>query len=89
VLDRAYFATVAASHVGFRFIRTLTRGNGPPPQGRIPGILPELFASLAGRRVFVAGAPGFVEACAAASEQLGAEHALVHTEVFFVDESPA
>jgi CDP-4-dehydro-6-deoxyglucose reductase len=89
VLDRAYFAEVAAAHAGFRFIRTLTRGSGPPPHGRIPGILPELFASLAGQRVFVAGAPGFVGACAAASEQLGAEHALVHTEVFFVDESPA
>jgi CDP-4-dehydro-6-deoxyglucose reductase, E3 len=85
VLDRSRFARLAATHPRFRFIRTLTRGSGPPPHGRIPTILSDLCGSLAGQEVFIAGAPGFVRACASVSEQLGARTGHVHTEVFFVE----
>jgi len=38
--------------------------------------------------VFIAGAPGFVLACAVASDALGARRERVHTEVFFVEPQP-
>jgi CDP-4-dehydro-6-deoxyglucose reductase, E3 len=85
VLDRARFARLEASHRTFRFVRTLTRGAGPAPHGRIPLVLPELCGDLAGHEVFVAGAPGFVADCAAAAEAGGAARSDVRTEVFFVE----
>ena len=86
VLDGAHFARLAIEYPDFRFVRTLTRGSGPPPHGRIPAILPDLCGKLDGHEVFIAGAPGFVRECAAVSERLGARPAWVHTESFFVDE---
>lgn len=83
VIDRERFARRQLREPGFRFIRTLTRGAGPPPSGRIPGILADLVGGLGGHDVFVAGAPGFVTACAGAAEALGAAPAHVHTEVFY------
>jgi hypothetical protein len=38
--------------------------------------------------VFVAGAPGFVLACAVAADALGAPRAQVHTQVFFAEPQP-
>lgn len=72
----------------FRFIRTLTRGEGPPPHGRLPGLLPDLIGELSDHEVFIAGAPGFVAACAEAAETLGAPRAQIHTEVFYVEPQP-
>jgi CDP-4-dehydro-6-deoxyglucose reductase, E3 len=86
VLDGAHLARLAIEYPGFRFVRTLTRGSGPPPHGRIPAILPGLRGKLDGYEVFIAGAPAFVRECAAVSERLGARRACVHTESFFVDE---
>ncbi|MGH7611922.1 MAG: FAD-binding oxidoreductase [Candidatus Dormibacteria bacterium] len=73
---------------GFRSLRTLTRADGPPPLGRVPTILPDLFPSLDGYSVFSAGGPGFVDACAAAAIRLGAAPERVRTEAFFSEPQP-
>ena len=88
VIDRERFEHWQALHERFRFIRTLTRGAGPPPRGRIPVLLPTLFADLSDHDVFIAGAPGFVRACAVAADALGARREHVHTEVFFIEPQP-
>jgi CDP-4-dehydro-6-deoxyglucose reductase len=85
VLDRERLARLAARHPQFRFIRTLTRGPGPTPRGRIPALLRSRAQELGDHDVFIAGAPGFVLACAAAAESLGASRARVHTELFFAE----
>ncbi|MGH7692173.1 MAG: FAD-binding oxidoreductase [Candidatus Dormibacteria bacterium] len=77
-----------ASWPWFRFLRTLTRAEGPPPLGRIPTILPGLFPKLDGYSIFSAGGPGFVDACAAAAIRLGAAEGRVHTEAFFSEPQP-
>jgi len=84
VLDRDRFLSWQAMHPHFRFIPTLTRGTGPGPHGRIPDVLPDLCPDLGGHEVFVAGAPGFILACASVAEALGAARERVHTEPFFV-----
>lgn len=88
MIDRERFAGWQARHPQFRFIRTLTRAAGPPPRGRIPALLPMLYQDLGDPDVFIAGAPGFVLACATAADGLGAQRARVHTEVFFVEPQP-
>jgi CDP-4-dehydro-6-deoxyglucose reductase, E3 len=88
VLDRQRLAGLEARHPQFRFIRTLTRGAGPPPRGRIPALLLSRRRELCDRDVFVAGAPGFVLACTAAAEALGARRARIHNEVFFSEPEP-
>jgi CDP-4-dehydro-6-deoxyglucose reductase, E3 len=85
VIDRERFEQWQAQQPRFRFIRTLTRGAGPPPSGRIPAVLPTLYADLSAHDLFIAGAPGFVLACATAADALGARRERVHTEVFFVE----
>lgn len=87
VIDRDRFEG-QARHPQCRFIRTLTRGAGPLPHGRIPELLPTLYQSLDGHDVFIAGAPAFVLACAAAADTRGAPRARVHTEVFFAEPQP-
>lgn len=88
VIDRARFEGWQAEQPRFRFVRTLTRGTGPPPHGRIPSLLGTLYEHLSGHDLFIAGAPGFVMACAAAADALGARRESVHTEVFFVEPQP-
>lgn len=88
VIDGERFAAWQRDEPRFRFLRTLTRGAGPPPRGRLPGLLAELAGRLDGAEVFIAGAPGFVAACADAAERLGAPRALVHTEVFYAEPQP-
>lgn len=83
VLDRERFAALTATYSRLRFLRTLTRGSGPAPHGRIPVLLPKLCGDLAGDEVFIAGSSGFVLDCAAAAEAAGT--ARVQTEVFFVE----
>ena len=85
VIDGERFLGLQQRHAQFRFIRTLTRASGPPPTGRIPALLPGLGRELGGHDVFIAGAPGFVSACAAATEALGVAAERVHTEPFFVE----
>lgn len=83
VLDHERFLGWQASYPDFRFIRTLTRGTGPDPHGRVPDVLPDLCPDLADHEVFMAGAPEFIRACASAAEALGAARERVHTEPFF------
>jgi CDP-4-dehydro-6-deoxyglucose reductase len=71
VIDRERFVDWMALHRRFGFIRTLTRAEGPGPHGRIPAVLPSTFEALDDHDVFIAGAPGFVRACAASVELLG------------------
>lgn len=82
VIDRERFATWQRREPRFRFIRTLTRGAGEPPRGRIPATLASLVGRLEGHDAFVAGAPDFVTACAAAAAALGADPAHLRTEAF-------
>lgn len=82
VIDRERFAEWQRREPRFRFVRTLTRGAGEPPRGRIPANLASLVGGLEGHDAFVAGASGFVTACAAAAEALGVDPAHLHTEAF-------
>jgi CDP-4-dehydro-6-deoxyglucose reductase, E3 len=88
VIDRPRFEDWQRTQPRFRFVRTLTRGAGPPPRGRIPALLGTLCADLSEHDLFVAGAPGFVMACADAANALGARRERIRTEVFFVEPQP-
>lgn len=88
VMDADLFAEWNRQRPGFRFLRTLTRAPGRPPLGRVPDLLPTLFADLSGHEVFIAGAPGFVSACAQACRALGVCAGHLHTEEFFADPQP-
>jgi CDP-4-dehydro-6-deoxyglucose reductase len=87
VIDGEPFARSQALYPQFHFVRTLTRADGPGPHGRVPVVLPSVCADLTRHEVFIAGAPGFVRACADAAEGLGVPPAHVHTEAFFVDDA--
>ncbi|MBK5232954.1 MAG: hypothetical protein JJE13_08255 [Thermoleophilia bacterium] len=88
VLDRDRFEEWREAYPGFRFIRTLTRGKGPGPQGRVPGLLEDLSGDLAGYEIYIAGGPGFVSSCTAAAERCGADRSRIRTEPFFVEPRP-
>lgn len=88
VIDAGRFARWERERPGFRFLRTLTRADGLPPVGRIPELLPRLFPDLGGHDVFVAGASGFVDACADAARACGVRAGRLHTEAFFEEPRP-
>lgn len=88
VIDRERFEGWEQQWPGFQFLRTLTRETGPLPLGRIPGLLPELFPDLGGHDVYVAGGPGFVEACAEAARACGVGPGRLRTEAFFEEPRP-
>lgn len=88
VIDAPWFARWQRRDPRFRFVRTLTRGAGPPPHGRVPELLPKLAGPLAGHDVFIAGSSGFVAGCVAAAAALGAPRAQIHTEVFYAEPVP-
>lgn len=88
VMDAELFAAWERASPGFRFLRTLTRAQGPPPRGRIPTLLPRLFPDLSRYDVFVAGPPGFVDDCAEAARACGARPGHVLTEPFFEEPRP-
>jgi len=85
VVDCRRFTDWQAVHRAFRFVRTLTRADGPAPRGRIRAVLPSLCDDLTGHDAFIAGAPGFVRACATAAAALGARPERIHTEPFFAE----
>lgn len=66
----------------FRYRTTMTREEGPDLSGRVPEVLPTLFPDLSKHSVFIAGSPGFVDACKSAAKTLGAKDELIHTEGF-------
>jgi CDP-4-dehydro-6-deoxyglucose reductase len=84
-IDHERFMRSQAEHPHFHFACTLTRADGPGLHGRIPAVLASVCDELTHHDTFIAGAPGFVEACADAVEALGARPARVHTEVFFAE----
>lgn len=88
VYNQDVFAAWAAGHSNFAFLRSLTRGRGKPPLGRIPALLPHLFPDLSEFAVFIAGGEGFVQGCEEAVIDLGAQAANVHTEPFFAEPHP-
>lgn len=88
VMDLDRFASWQQHYSGLRFVRTLTGQAGDPPLGRLPGLLPALFADLCRHEVFVAGPPGFVADCARAARGLGARPGHLHTEEFFHEPWP-
>ena len=81
LIDDMRFRGWQRRHPGFRYLRTLTRADGPPPTGRIPVILGDWLPDLPGWRVYIAGAPGFVTACAADARACGAWPAGAHRGV--------
>jgi len=85
LIDRDRIDRWQRRHPNFRFLRTLTRGAGHAPHGRIPALLPTMYDGLVDHDVFIAGAPGFVADCAAAAEALGAPPRSIHTEAFFAE----
>jgi NAD(P)H-flavin reductase len=88
VMDTELFDRWSRANPGLWFVRTLTRQAGRPPLGRVPDVLPGLVHDLAGHEIYVAGAPGFVSACARAVRALGAVPTRVHTEEFFAEPVP-
>ncbi|MCK9515197.1 MAG: FAD-binding oxidoreductase [Ottowia sp.] len=88
VLDAAQMRQWQQAHRPFRYQRTLTRASGQPPLGRIPQVLPTLYADLSGMDVYIAGPPGLVAACTQAARSLGARPGHVHTEAFYSDPEP-
>jgi CDP-4-dehydro-6-deoxyglucose reductase len=88
VMDADLFHRWGRRDPGLWFLRTLTRSGGAQPLGRVPALLPTLFRDLSAHEVYIAGAPGFVSACASAARALGAAPARVHTEEFFAEPRP-
>jgi CDP-4-dehydro-6-deoxyglucose reductase len=89
LIDDERFRSWQHRHPGrFRYLRTLTRADGPPPAGSIPAILGGWLPDLSGWRVYIAGAPGFVTAYAAAARACGARPGRVYTEEFFTEPRP-
>ncbi|WP_338751709.1 FAD-binding oxidoreductase [Janibacter alittae] len=91
VIDHERLTRLAAEHPGLDYVRTLTRvpeGGAPPPLGRVPALLPSLVDDLAEHAVHVSGAPGFVDACTRAAQDLGARPGRLHTEEFYAEPIP-
>lgn len=77
-------------HRNFTFKATLTQERDPQwLHGRIPQILPDLFPTLTGYNVFIAGSPAFVADCSAAVKTLGAKESMIHTEGYFGQAQPS
>lgn len=88
MLDADRTARWQRDHANFRYLRTLTREQGPPPLGRIPQLLPTLGLDLAALEVYIAGPPPLVADCTRAVRALGAAPGHVHTEEFYSDPEP-
>src|SRR5690606_13301213 len=76
---------LARRHANFSYGVTLTRAREAAPGwrlGRIPEWLGDELPDLSAWHVLAAGAPGFVDACAAKAEQLGAAPGRILTDSF-------
>ena len=87
-IDHAQWQDWTKTRGSFRYLLTLTRDPEAPAQPRIPDLLPDALGDLTGWEVFASGPSGFVIACAAVAEKLGAERAAIHTEEFFTEPQP-
>lgn len=91
VIDHERLTRLAREHPGFDYVRTLTRvaeGDAEAPLGRVPAVLPSLVDDLGDHAVYVSGAPGFVDACTRAAQDLGARPGRLHTEEFYAEPIP-
>lgn len=91
VIDEARLTELARRHPALDYIRTLTRmppQSAPPPLGRVPEVLPRLLPDLAAHAVYVAGSPGFVDACTRTVQRLGVHPGRLHTEEFYAEPVP-
>lgn len=93
VLCMDAFARLAATHPNFSYKITLTR-EAPPVgtrylAGRAPDLLHRLHGSLEAHAVLAAGAPGFVDACAARARGLGAPPDRIALDSFLPAAAPA
>jgi CDP-4-dehydro-6-deoxyglucose reductase len=87
IIDRELFSRWERQYPGFRYCCATTRGLGDDPNGRVPARLSVIPGGLSDHDVFIAGAPGFVQACTAAALANGARPSSVHTEELFVGAS--
>lgn len=91
VIDEERWVALARAEPGFDYVRTLTRaepGRAEPPLGRVPGLLPTLLPDLTTHAVYIAGSPGFVDACTQAAQRLGVRAGKLHTEEFYAEPTP-
>ncbi|MDN5790357.1 MAG: FAD-binding oxidoreductase [Micrococcales bacterium] len=91
VIHSTWLTELARTQPGFDYVRTLTRaaaGEADPPVGRVPEVLPGLLPDLTDHAVYIAGAPGFVEACTRTAEGLGVRAGRLHTEEFYAEPAP-
>jgi hypothetical protein len=57
LIDDEGFRSWQRRDPGFRYLRTLTGADGPPPAGRVPAVLGDWVCGLSGWRVYVAERP--------------------------------
>jgi CDP-4-dehydro-6-deoxyglucose reductase len=90
VIDEDRLRRLAVDHRGFDYVRTLTRveEGEAEPLGRVPQVLPSLVPDLSDHAVFVSGAPGFVDACTRAAQDLGVRPGRLATEEFYAEPVP-
>lgn len=93
VYQTGLFAYLKSKFRNFDFKYTLTGEDNPGGlTGRLPALLPTLYPDLSGYSVYIAGNPGFVDACSEAARALGLPEDRLHTEGFFsqlIPETPA
>ncbi len=87
-IDHDVFEALQRTNAAFRYLLTLTREEGTALHGHIPDLLSQEIGSTVSQEVFIAGAAGFVTACANAVRELGADPVRVHTEPFFLEPQP-
>jgi CDP-4-dehydro-6-deoxyglucose reductase len=79
LLAQGLLAHWEAQYPNFRPVTTLTRSRVRGSlHGRIPDVLHEVIPDLSGHQVFIAGSPGFVDACLAAVRGEGAAEDRLH-----------
>jgi CDP-4-dehydro-6-deoxyglucose reductase len=91
VIDERELTELARTQPGFDYVRTLTRvadGAAKPPLGRVPEVLPSLLPDLSEHAVYIAGSPGFVDACTSTVQRLGVQAGRLHTEEFYAEPIP-
>ncbi len=90
ILEMDAFSRLARRHGNFTWKVTLTRERPPPGTrfvaGRVPDMLHRVHGQLSHHTVLIAGASGFVDACAARVRDLGAPPERMATDSFLATE---
>lgn len=78
-----------AKHRNFSYKPTITHAQSEKHlTGLLPEVLPKTFEDLSKHSIFIAGSPGFVEACIAAVKELGAVDEQIFHEGYFDQAQP-